>query len=299
MTLNQFTLFAAVAKHSNVRKASQELRVSQPSVSQQLKQLEDRYGLKLYRRLSKGIEITEQGRAFLRNITPILEQVAKLENGVKSPVATATRETLRTGGTFTTCTILLPVLLARLQQLHPQAELECRTRSSEQLERLVIKSAMDVAVLARPSTARELAIERLRLEKIVAFVPLDHPLAQKKNLKLQNLVGETFIIRGGSGIAGTTEKALKRLQERGLGIKIGLRCEDPMAVRAAVRQGMGVGMGFEDTIKAEVNAGEMKILRVSGLQLEASSFIVYSKQRPLSALAQEFLELLRTARDRE
>ena len=77
MTLNQFTLFAAVAKHLNVRKASEELRVSQPSVSQQLKQLEDRYGLKLYRRLSKGIEITEQGQAFLRNITPILEQVAK------------------------------------------------------------------------------------------------------------------------------------------------------------------------------------------------------------------------------
>ena len=115
-------------------------------------------------------------------------------------------------------------------------------------------------------------------------------------MKLQDLVGETFIIRGGSGIAGTTEKALKRLQERGLGIKIGLRCEDPMAVKAAVRQGMGVGMGFEDTIKAEVNAGEMKILRVRGLQLEASSFIVYSKQRPLSPLAQEFLELLRAER---
>jgi DNA-binding transcriptional LysR family regulator len=71
-----------------------------------------------------------------------------------------------------------------------------------------------------------------------------------------------------------------------------------MAVKAAVRQGMGVGMGFEDTIKAEVKAGELKILRVCGLQLETSSFIVYSKQRPLSPLAQEFLELLRAERDR-
>ena len=220
MTLNQFTLFAAVAKHLNVRKASEELRVSQPSVSQQLKQLEDRYGLKLYRRLSKGSRSPSRGRRFCAISRRFL---SKWQVWKTASIASGhgQRETLRTGGTFTTCTILLPVLLARLQQLHPQAELECRTRSSEQLERLVIKSAMDVAVLARPSTARELAIERLRLEKVVVFVPVDHPLAQEKNLKLQDLVGETFIIRGGSGIAGTTEKALKRLQERGLGIKIG------------------------------------------------------------------------------
>jgi DNA-binding transcriptional LysR family regulator len=291
-------LFTAVAKHLNVRKASEELRVSQPAISQQLKEMETYFGT-LYRRLSKGVEITEAGQLLLRNIARILAQVAKLENGFKPPEAAAKQEILRTGGTFTTCTILLPVLLARLQQLHPQAELECRTRSSEQLEQLVIKSAMDIAVLARPTTLHELAIEPLRLERVVVFVPLNHPLAQKKNLKLQNLVGETLIIRGGSGIAGTTEKALKQLQERGLEIKIGLRCEDPMAVKAAVRQGMGVGIGFEDTIKAEVDAGELKILRVCGLQLETSSFIVYSKQRPLSPLAEDFLGLLREARDRK
>ncbi|HVO92884.1 MAG TPA: LysR substrate-binding domain-containing protein [Terriglobales bacterium] len=77
----------------------------------------------------------------------------------------------------------------------------------------------------------------------------EHRLAQKKNLGLQDLNRETLIIRGGSGVAGTTKKALKRLQVRVLGMKIGLRCEDPMAVKAAVRQGMGVGMGFEDTVK--------------------------------------------------
>ena len=296
MTLNQFSSFAAVAKHLNLTKASAELRVSQPSLSLQLKQLEDHHGTKLYRRLSKGIEITEAGQSLLRKIMPILEQVAQLERGFKPLQAKVTQETLRTGGTFTTCAVLLPELLARLQQRYPQAELECRTRSSEQLERLVANSSMDIAVTARPATSRELISERLRTERVVAFVPADHPVAHKKNLKFRDLVSETLIIRGGTGIAGTTEKALRQFEKQGLDIKIGLRCEDPMAVKAAVRQRMGVGLGFEDTIKAELDDGKFKILAVRDLKLEGASFIVYSKRRPLSPIAQEFLDLLRGAR---
>jgi len=294
--LNQFSSFATVAKHLSMTKASLELRVSQSSITQQLKQLEDYHGTKLYRRLSKGIEVTEAGQLFLRIIMPILEQVAKLENNVKPSKAGATQELLRTGGTFNTCAVLLPELLARLQQRYPRAELECRTRSSEQLERLVTNSSMDVAVTARPATSRELISERLRTERVVAFVPADHPVAHKKKLKFRDLASETLIIRGGTGIAGTTEKALRQFEKQGLDIKIGLRCEDPMAVKAAVRQRMGVGMGFEDTVKAEVDAGEFKILDLEGLALAGQSFIIYSKKPPLSKVAQEFLELLRSAR---
>ena len=296
MTLNQFSSFAAVAKHLNITKASAELRVSQPSLSLQLKQLEDHHGTKLYRRLSKGIEITEAGQLLLRKIVPILEQVSKLENGFKPPQAIVTQAMLRTGGTFNTCAVLLPELLARLQQRYPRAELECRTRSSEQLERLVANSSMDIAVTAQPATSRNLISERLRTERVVAFAPADHPLAHKKNLKFRDLASETLIIRGGTGIAGTTEKALRRFEKQGLNIKIGLRCEDPMAVKAAVRRRMGVGLGFEDTIKAELDDGKFKILAVRDLKLEGASYIVYSKRRSLSPIAQEFLDLLRGAR---
>jgi DNA-binding transcriptional LysR family regulator len=69
-----------------------------------------------------------------------------------------------------------------------------------------------------------------------------------------------------------------------------------MAVKAAVRQRMGVGLGFEDTIKAELDDGKFKILAVRVLKLEGASYIVYSKRRPLSPIAQEFVNLLRGAR---
>jgi DNA-binding transcriptional LysR family regulator len=117
MTLNQFSSFAAVAKHLNLTKASTELRVSQPSLSLQLKQLEDHYGTKLYRRLSKGIEITEAGQLLLRKIMPILDEVAQLERGFKPRQAIVAQAILRTGGTFNTCS----VLLARVVSASPTA----------------------------------------------------------------------------------------------------------------------------------------------------------------------------------
>jgi DNA-binding transcriptional LysR family regulator len=299
MTLNQFSLFVAVAKCASVTKASAELRVSQPSISQQLRQLELHYGAKLYRRVSKGIEITDAGKLFLRNVIPILEQVAKLGAGGKTTESRRVApESLTVGGTFSVSAVLLPALLARLRQQHPKAELEFRTSTSERLERYVLSSAIDLAVTDREPASQELTGELLRREKVVIFVPPSHPLAQRKVVKLSELLAEPLIIRGGKGISGTTESGLKRLRDRGLPVKIAMRCDGPAAIKAAVRQQMGVGIAFEDSIKAEVDSGEFLTIKVRALQLEAKSYIVYPKKHSISPLAQEFLRLLRGVRSK-
>jgi DNA-binding transcriptional LysR family regulator len=298
MTLNQFALFVAVAKSSSITKASAELRVSQPSVSQQLRQLELHYGAKLYRRLSRGIEITEAGQKFLRKIIPILMHVARLRNGHNFGLAKkVAAETLTVGGTFSASAVLLPGLLARLRKQHPKAELELRTSTSEQLERLVLTSALDLAVIPQPAHSKDLMSEPLRRERLVCFAPAQHRLSKKHRVEISDLILEPFIIRGGNGIAATTETALKQIRDQGWNIKIGMRCDDPMAIKSAVRHGMGVGVGFEETVKSEITSGEFKILRVCGLDLEGETFIIYPKKRPLFHLAQEFLGLLRGTRN--
>jgi DNA-binding transcriptional LysR family regulator len=297
MTLNQFALFVAAAKYLSITKAAKELRVSQPSVSQQLKQLEDRYGAKLYRRLSKGIEITEAGQLFLGNITPILVQVAKLGDDLKPPSSPKLVPAILTvGGTFSASAVLLPTLLARLQLRHPGAQLELRTGTSVQLERLVLSSTLDLAVTERSPLSNDLSFDPLGREKVVVFVPLDHLLARRKFVALSDVLAEPLIIRGGKGISGTTEHALKRLRDQGLELKIGMRCGGPSAIKAAVRQKMGVGLAFEDSVRAEIESGEFKALKVRGLEIETRTFVIYPKNRSLSSMAQKFLELLRGAR---
>jgi DNA-binding transcriptional LysR family regulator len=295
ITLNQFWFFAAVAKHLNVTKASAELRVSQPSISQQLRQLENHYGSKFYRRLSKGIEITEAGQLFLRKIMPILEQVATLEGGFKPRTLKSDREILRVGGTYSASAELLPSLLAGFRHTHPTAEFEMRTRTSDQLERMVQSSGLDLAVTVRQARSTELACESLRHEKVAMFVRADHRLAKTNKLKPADVLVEPLIVRGGRGASGVVDKALNQIRDEGLEFNVAMYCDGPTEIKAAVRQKMGVGIVYEDALKAEIASGEFKILKVCGLELEGESFIVYSKRRPLSPLAQEFRELLRCA----
>jgi LysR family transcriptional regulator, glycine cleavage system transcriptional activator len=79
MTLHQLKVFQAVSQHLNITKASKELRISQPSVFQQVKFLEDSYGTKLYRKTGRGIELTEEGRLFRLEVEEILRRVDSLE----------------------------------------------------------------------------------------------------------------------------------------------------------------------------------------------------------------------------
>src|SRR6266508_1605235 len=273
MTLNQFSSFAAVAKHLSLTKASLELRVSQPSISQQLKELEDHHGTKLYRRVNRGVEITEAGQLFLRSITPILEQVAKLEGGFRPPAPKSERETLRVGGTDSVSAELLPSLLAVFRLRHPTAELEMRTRTSDHLERMVSSSVLDLAVTVREARSSDLACEPLRREKIAMFVPSNHRLVHKSRLQLSDVLAEPLIIRGGKGGSGVFDKAMQQIRDRGLDLKIAMYCDGPTEIKAVVRQNMGVGMVYEDAIKSEVASGEFKILKVPGVELEGESSI--------------------------
>jgi DNA-binding transcriptional LysR family regulator len=298
MTLSQFTLFAVVAKQMSLTKASEILRVSQPAISQQLKQLEDHHGTKLYRRTNRGIEITPAGKLFLRTITPILDQVAKLEAGAKPPAPKSAREILRVGGTEIASAELLPSLLADFRKLHPTAELEMRTRTSEHLERMVTTSILDLAVTVREPRSSTLAYESLRREKIAMFVPSQHPLADKTRLQLSDVLIEPLITRGGKGSSGVVDEALERIRDAGMDFRIGMHCDGPMAIKAAVRQNMGVGIAFEDAVRSEVVSGEFKILKIPGVELEGESFIIYPKKRKLAPLAAEFLELLRRAQSK-
>jgi DNA-binding transcriptional LysR family regulator len=186
--------------------------------------------------------------------------------------------------------------LARFQHLHPTTDLEFQTSSSEKLERMVAKATMQLAVTDRKPPSRDLARERLRREKVLAFVPPNHPLALRKTVKLSEVLAEPLIIRGGKGISGTTENALKKLRDQGWVVRVGMRCDGPGAIKAAVRQGMGVGIAFADSIKVEIDSDEFTALKVDGLDLKAESFIIFAKNRPLSPAAREFLDLLRETR---
>ncbi len=296
MPLNQFTFFAAIAKHGNLTRASEELHVSQPSISQQLRVLEHDYGVKLYRRIGKGIELTEAGRLFLTRIAPVLEQVADIEKLFTLPVARAETSRLGIAGTFNSSTLLLPTLAARFKKKHPEIEIALRTGTAYQLEQLLVKAQVTIGVSTRRPARPGLAWEQFRREKQVLFVSPAHPLARKSKVTLTDVQAFPLVIRSPQVTAGTTFKLLNELAGRGLKFTIGMRCEAPHAIKEVVKKSAGIGIVFEDVVKREAEHGDFKILQGHGLKLESDSFIVYRHDHPFSPLEQAFLALLRSTR---
>ncbi len=291
MTFKQFTIFASAAKHLNITRAARELHISQPSASQQLKLLEDNYKAKFYKRSGRGIELTEAGWVFLNRINPILDQLGKLRAAFGA-APTASAESLIVGGTYNSSALLLPLLLAVFKRKHPQVQVTLRTKNMRIMEKAVLDSEVEIAVVSRPSASPDLVVEPYRRERLVAFVAKSHPLARKNKFSFHDTLQVPLVIRVVRGGKSSTELILKQFEEQGFGFNIAMRCESPEAVKVAVKGNAGVGILYEDVVGPDLRRGDFKEINLPGLKLEGRSFIIYRRDSPLSASAGDFLTLL-------
>jgi len=296
--LYPFEMFATVARLRNLTRASVEMNVSQPALTQQLKNLEKEYELKLYKKGGKGVELTEAGKILLKYVQRILKQHEKVKRRLSATKALNKALSLTVGGSYSPSAVLLPSLLARFRKSHPQVELKLRTDNRPNIERLVLKGAVGLAVVSNPTSNHRLAVEPYRTESLVAFVANRHPLAEKKQLTWENLVRHGFVVREPLEGDGATAQFIRRLKDRGVKLKVVMHCESPEAVKVAVRRRMGVGILFKDVIAHSLKKGDFKELTLPVNGLEGKTFIVYHKTRPLSPVAQDFLKLLRGHRAR-
>jgi len=293
MILHQFRIFSVVARHLNITEASKELRLSQPGVTQQLRLLEKGYGSKLYHKNGRGIELTEEGHICLRDSGPLLLQFEKLEGRLKKLSLKRKVGTLTVGGSHGPSASFLPSLLAVFKQSHPQVQLCLRTSSSEYMELLVLNSEVEIALVANPHRSPRIAVEPYRQGRILAFVSVGHPVAKKSKLTLKEFARAPLILRQAKKGKGSVEKLVDRIEERGLKPNIVMRCESPEAVKAAVKNKMGVGILCQDIVTPDITRGDFVNIRVQELKMESQTFIIYHSERSLSAHAQEFLTLLR------
>jgi DNA-binding transcriptional LysR family regulator len=188
---------------------------------------------------------------------------------------------------------LLPSLLALFKSTHPHVQFNLRTANRHVIEGLILNSEVDIALINNPPSNPAIVVEPYRPEPLVAFVSPNHPLASNRELTLEEFERVPLIIRKAWRAGGTTEQLLREMKKKGLNPNIAMRCDSPESVKEAVSRKMGVGILFKETIEPEVRKGEFKILKLPVKNFEGRSFIAYRKDGPLSANAQEFLNLLR------
>ena len=165
------------------------------------------------------------------------------------------------------------------------------------MEQLVLKSEVEVALINNFSHSPRITVEPYSRERIVLFATAKNPLAKKRHLTVHDLLGVSLVIRKAKGDAGSIEQLLTQYEPK-LKARIIMRCESPEAVKTAVRENMGIGALYHSSVKLELQSGDFKILKLSGVKLEGQSYIIYRRDRRLSVSAQAFLALLRQSRDK-
>jgi DNA-binding transcriptional LysR family regulator len=300
MTLHQFQIFAAIAKYGNLTRASQEVRTSQPAMSHQMKQLQGFYGVKLYSRTARGIELTDEGRALLLGVRAVLEQVDRLKTIFSKPIQTQQVKVLKIAGTYAASVSLLPALIARFRKLHPRIEIDHKVASLSEIERVILRGDAEIGLSASSPKSSRLAVEAYRIERLVFLVANNHWLARKKVVSLQELQTVPLVIPGASNGPGAIEKQLRALEEaEGLKFNVALRCEAPQAAKEAIAKKVGLGIIYEDVAKEDIKLGRFTELKVRGLRLHGETYITYHRDRGLSEPATAFLHFLRHCRPKK
>jgi DNA-binding transcriptional LysR family regulator len=270
--------------------------VSTSSVCQRLKFLEDDFGVKLYKKNKGGIELTGAGQSLLRTASEVLNQLQTLKKTLNHNSET-TVQSLTIGGNRNPSTKYLPSAIAAFQKTHPDVKGTLLTSDRASIEKLLRGSEVDIALIQSPSKSSDFNLEPFAVDHLTLFAHSTHPLAKKKRLALDDLAQASVIVMEGRGL---TEKVLKQLEGFGLTLNVVLRCTYPDAVKAAVRRKMGLGILFYNLVEEDIKRKEFRSLKFSALpRLEENSYIVHSKNRPLSSIAHDFLSLLRSMKPDE
>jgi DNA-binding transcriptional LysR family regulator len=291
MTLHQLKIFETVSRHLNVTKASKELRISQPSVSKQIKTLQAYCGVRLFKKIGRRIDLTPEGRLFRTETQEIISRLEKLTGRYGKHSSASVSSSLIVGGSHSASVAYLPSILAAFKESHARVDVTLRTETSRGVERLVLDSEVELGVVMNLANPAKLRLEGFRQETLVPFVCTKHLLGRKKKLTLKELAQVPLIIKKKSG--AKTSQVLKQIQEHGFKADILMECESAEAVKLAVLKGLGVGILYEGHIASEIRNGELKILTVEGLkEIAARSFLIWRKNDTLSPYARDFRKLL-------
>ena len=287
-TLRQLQVFERVASHLNYSRAAEELYLSQPAVSMQIKQLEGSVGLPLFEQMGKKIFLTEAGRELLHYSRNIAQQLAEIEavfgemKGLEK--GKLTLSVVNTANYFT------PRLLAEFCRRHPNINVTLQVANRDAVLKQLSDNSTDLAIMGQPPDGMDISAEPFMKNPLVVIAASDHPLAKLKRIKLARLAQETFLSREpGSGTRNAMERvfAEHRIQPR-----ISMEMETNEAIKQAVQAGMGLGILSLHSIELELETKRLATLNVEHFPLLRHWFVAHRSNKRLSGAASAFKSFL-------
>lgn len=289
ITLRQLKVFERVARRLSFTRAAEELYLTQPAVSMQIKQFEEAVGLPLFERLGKKIYLTRAGEELYRLSKTISRQLDEAEqlieelkgmDGGRLVVAVAS-----------TVHYFAIRLLADFCRRYPKVQVSLKVTNRKGLLQQLEDNEVDIVLMGQPPDEIDLVAEAFMENPLVIIAPADHPLAGKPGVTLEQLQTETFLMREqGSGTRNSVERFL---DEHGVKFSASMEMNTNGAVKLGVEVGLGLGIVSVHTVERELENHRLVILDVEHFPLLRQWYIVHRSGKRLSSVAHVFEQFVR------
>lgn len=272
-------VFRVVARHLNFSRAAEELLLTQPAVTQQIKALEDELGVSLFDRAGGRIHLTPAGNAFL----PFAEKIRNLSEEAVQAVAVISGEQsgeLSVGASQTVAQYILPFLIAAFRKSHPKVQVIAQSGNTDEMLQALVAGQIQLALIEGPERRKDLRIEPFMQDHLVLVVPASHGWAGQEVTPDMVRLEPLLLREHGSGSRRVLEQALAVHGVRPKDLRISMEFDSTEALLSAVEAGLGVTFISSFAVRNQLALGTLKLAYAKDLKL-SRSFSVALPSGPL------------------
>ncbi len=286
MTIRHLKIFLTVVKHGKMRKAAEELYISQPAVSQAISELEKYYGVKLFERLSQKLYITEDGKIVLSYARYIIDSFEKMELALLDSLS---KQQIRIGSSVSLGTTLLIDLISKLEEEVPGIDVRVTIDNTSVIEQMVCNSDLDLAIVEGLIKSNEIIHLPVNNDELVIVVGKSHPFWEHKEISLSQLENQVLVSREqGSADRNQFEQFLN---EHNVSINKKWNCTNTEAIKNIVTSGKGMAIISKLLIEKELQEDTLRILSIKDIRMTRQNNLIYHKNKYISPQMEKFIDI--------
>ncbi len=288
VTFRQLRSFSSVARHGSFSRAAEELHLTQPAVSMQVKQLEHQLAMPLFERIGRKITLTEAGDRVYAHAQAITEQIESLEAEIND-FKGLEGGNLRISA-ITTANYFAPKLLGEFYRRHPAVKVSLDITNRDKVLSQLAENEVDLVIMGQPPSARDLEYAPFMDNPLVIVAPRGHPLDGMRRIPLKKMEDEVFLVREpGSGTRGAMERFFKK---HGIKLTTSMEMGSIEAIKQSVMANLGLGLMPRDAAETELSLGRMVELDVVHFPIRRQWFVAHRKAKNLSPVTRSFKRFL-------
>lgn len=288
LTLQQLRLFESVARNSSFTRAAEELHLTQPAVSIQIKRLEEQVGMPLFEQVGKKIFPTAVGEELALASKDILDRIEALKNTVDN-LQGCVKGPLKVS-VVTTAKYFIPHLLGAFLQQYPEVEPSFNFSNRGAVIQRLTDNLDDFVVMGQIPDSKNLEAYPFLENILVVAAHPSHPLAPRQHIPLEELVRHRFLVREAD--SGTRMVVDRMLDKYGMALEPYMELGSSEAIKQGVMAGLGLGVLSLHSLLLESNAGKLVVLSAEGFPIKRRWYAVHLKGKKLSLVGRTFLDFI-------